>query len=71
MVKKIAVFNHKAGVGKTTTAFNLGWMLTEKGKTVILAHTDPQCNLTGIILGEGTEYNESRIEAIYKIGSKL
>nr|WP_284525865.1 ParA family protein [Microcystis panniformis] len=32
MVQKIAFFNHKGGVSKTTTTFNLGWMLAEKGK---------------------------------------
>ena len=64
MVQKIALFNHKGGVSKTTTAFNLGWMLASKGKTVILADTDPQCNLTGVSLGEGTEDDEKRIETI-------
>ncbi|NCR83094.1 MAG: ParA family protein [Microcystis aeruginosa K13-10] len=29
MVQKIAFFNHKGGVSKTTTTFNLGWMLAE------------------------------------------
>lgn len=71
MVQKIALFNHKGGVSKTTTAFNLGWMLAEKGKTVILVDTDPQCNLTGITLGEGTEDDENRIEAIYNTGSNI
>ena len=42
MVQKIALFNHKGGVSKTTTAFNLGWILASKGKTVILADTDPR-----------------------------
>ncbi|QIZ70752.1 ParA family protein [Oxynema aestuarii] len=65
MVHKIALFNHKGGVSKTTTVFNLGWMLASKGKTVILVDTDPQCNLTGIALGEGTEEDESRIQNIY------
>ena len=52
MHKSIALFNHKGGVSKTTTTFNLGWMLAEKGKRVVLVDTDPQCNLTGLILGE-------------------
>lgn len=51
MSKIICLFNHKGGVSKTTTAFNLGWMLASKGKRVILADFDPQCNLTGMILG--------------------
>lgn len=51
MAKIICLFNHKGGVSKTTTAFNLGWMLASKGKRVLLADFDPQCNLTGMVLG--------------------
>ncbi|MBL7190257.1 AAA family ATPase [bacterium] len=51
MAHRIALFNHKGGVSKTTTTFNLGWMLAEKGKRVIIVDTDPQCNLTGMVLG--------------------
>ena len=50
-MKTIALFNHKRGVSKTTTTFNLGWMLASKGKRVVLVDTDPQCNLTEMVLG--------------------
>lgn len=49
--KIICMYNHKGGVSKTTTVFNLGWMLAQKGKRVIIADFDPQCNLTGIVGG--------------------
>jgi cellulose biosynthesis protein BcsQ len=51
MAKIICLFNHKGGVSKTTTAFNLGWMMALKGKRVLLADFDPQCNLTGMVMG--------------------
>ena len=51
MIKRIALFNHKGGVSKTTTAFNLAWKLAEKGRPVVVVDTDPQCNLTGLVLG--------------------
>ncbi|MGW5690993.1 ParA family protein [Streptomyces asiaticus] len=50
-MQKIALFNHKGGVSKTTTVFNLGWMLAEQGKRVLMVDSDPQCNLTGMVLG--------------------
>jgi cellulose biosynthesis protein BcsQ len=50
--KIIVLFNHKGGVSKTTTTFNLAWALTTKGKKVLLADGDPQCNLTGLVLGD-------------------
>ena len=51
MAKIICLFYHKGGVSKTTTAFNLGWMMAQKGKRVLLADFDPQCNLTGMVMG--------------------
>ncbi len=51
MATRISLFNHKGGVSKTTTTFNLGWMIASKGKRVVLVDCDPQCNLTGMVLG--------------------
>ena len=60
MVKIINLFNHKGGVSKTTTVFNLSWMLASLGKRVVMADVDPQCNLTGMVLGyQGVDDLES------------
>ncbi|EIK64408.1 ParA family protein [Pseudomonas brassicacearum] len=64
MAKIICLFNHKGGVSKTTTAFNLGWMLATMGKKILLADFDPQCNLTGMVLGyQGIEDLENTYKA--------
>lgn len=51
-MKKIAFFNNKGGVGKTSMVYHLAWMLSELGYSVLAADLDPQSNLTSMFLDE-------------------
>lgn len=49
MGKVIAFANQKGGVGKTTTAVNLGACIAESGRSVLLVDFDAQGNLTSSV----------------------
>jgi chromosome partitioning protein len=62
----ISLLNHKGGVGKTTSAINIGAGLAELGKKVLLIDLDPQANLTlslGVPRHPNTIYEAIRGEA--------
>lgn len=49
---RIAIFNHKGGVGKTTLTVNIAIALAQAGNKVLLVDADPQCNLTSHVIEE-------------------
>lgn len=55
MAKVLSIFEHKGGVGKTTTAASLGGILaTQFGRRVLLIDIDAQKNLTQTFIDESS-----------------
>eukprot|EP00831_Metopus_contortus_P061802 TRINITY_DN5370_c0_g1_i4.p1 TRINITY_DN5370_c0_g1~~TRINITY_DN5370_c0_g1_i4.p1 ORF type:complete len:362 (-),score=34.46 TRINITY_DN5370_c0_g1_i4:308-1393(-) len=53
--KIITLFNHKGGVSKITTTYNIAWKLAEEGHRVLLVDGDTQCNLSYLLMGDKFE----------------
>jgi len=47
---RLALFNHKGGVGKTTLTMNVARAMAKLGKRVLVVDSDPQCNLTSLLV---------------------
>ena len=48
----LTFFNNKGGVGKTSLAYHLAWMLPDIGRNTLVCDLDPQANLTAAFLDE-------------------
>jgi chromosome partitioning protein len=69
-VAKIAVFNQKGGVGKTTTTLNLAALLARRGADPLVMDLDPQAHLTGIC-NAAVDKSERSLFGYFSAGASL
>jgi chromosome partitioning protein len=70
MTRVIAIANQKGGVGKTTTAVNLGACLASLGQRVLLIDNDAQANATSA-LGFGKDASRRTLYHALAMGQRL
>src|SRR5947208_16894374 len=64
MGRVISISSQKGGVGKTTTAINLGACLAVDGRRVLIIDIDPQGNATSAIGINGNEQSSGIYEVL-------
>lgn len=67
---RLAIFNCKGGVGKTTTALNLAAALSRDGEQVCMVDMDPQAHLTRLF-GKLPDSPDASLFAMYAHGTPL
>ncbi|MGD8604139.1 MAG: AAA family ATPase, partial [Anaerolineales bacterium] len=69
MTRIYALVNQKGGVGKTTTAINLGAYLAEFGQRVLLVDLDPQANATASLGVNQADVERGSYDALLSLAS--
>jgi len=69
MTRMYPLVNQKGGVGKTTTAINLGAYLAQAGMRVLIVDIDPQANATSCLGVNKTDVNGGTYDALIGRGS--